>query len=302
MTNDLAIDQSLVETTLTELDFIAEHWADLLEARHPGTSRPWRQALLDPERRAEQARRDAEERAQRDPDAPGFTAAPLHIDVLDVIVDIWTTLDQLATTISPEWHDTDQGALVHRIEDIDQMLAFVRLWLPEALPDEPTNRKLWRITRRITSLGAEITRVLSLVRAGQILNGAICPWCRGITPRHPAGDATTLRVEEIPGSKTLGTDPVYAVVCWNPLCTPPDDKVGTWYRGRPAWPWHEWDWLAPQLIIRTPVLRETLTSETPDEDAVIPIVHSGRSGIDQTVCVEPASSGVLDGVRFIDAV
>ena len=109
-----------------------------------------------------------------------------------------------------------------------------------------------------------------------------------------------MRVEEIPGSATLGTEPAAAVVCWNPLCTPPDDQVGTWYRGRPAWPWHEWEWLADRLIIAEPTRNRSLLTETPTSFYLAPIVHSGRSGIDQSVRIEPPKIATLDGVRDKD--
>jgi hypothetical protein len=62
--------------TLTEMAFIADNWTDLLEARQPGTARPWRQALLDPERRAAMAQRDREERATATPTHPASPAPP----------------------------------------------------------------------------------------------------------------------------------------------------------------------------------------------------------------------------------
>lgn len=293
------------EDTLVELGFITEHWDDLLELRQPGTRRPWRQALIDPERRAQNAQRDREERAVRDPDAPGFTSAPEHIDILDVIVGIWTTIDELVALISPDWRRTTAGGAIDRpaaehgparVTEITTMVDFIHLWLPTADTDP---RRLARITRRLGTLNTEISRVLSLVRAGQLLNGALCPWCRGVTPKHPAGGATTLRVEEIPGSRTLGTDPAAAVVCWNSLCEPPEHEVGNWYRGRPAWPWHEWDWLADRLIIADRPRVGGLLTETQFGDSV-PVIHSGRSGVDQALCVTPTSAGALAGVRFID--
>jgi hypothetical protein len=117
-----------------------------------------------------------------------------------------------------------------------------------------------------------------------MLAGAICPWCRGCTPKHPAGGAVTMRVEEIPGSPTLHTEPIAAVVCWNPLCTPSDDQFTITYLGRPAWSQHEWDWLANRLITADPPTRTVMA---PPETSVAPIVHSGRSGVDQAVCVAP---------------
>jgi hypothetical protein len=254
-------DDAFVDQVLTDLAFITEHWTDLLENRQPGTARPWRQALIDPERRAATLARDRDERAERDPDAPGFTSAPLHVDVLDVITDIWVTLDELANLISPDWRNTRAAGALDRtnvethapapVTHINGMVALIRTWLPVTAPALPEHRGD-RIARRLHALTTDVDRVLGLVRAGQLLNGATCPWCRGVTPKHPAGGAITMRVEQIPGSTRMGTEPAPAVVCWNPLCDPPEDKCGTRYRGRPAWPWHEWDWLSQLLIVADP--------------------------------------------------
>jgi hypothetical protein len=37
-----------------------------------------------------------------------------------------------------------------------------------------------------------------------------------------------------------------AIVCDGGMCDPPSKDVGTWWRGMPAWPIYEWDWLAKQ--------------------------------------------------------
>lgn len=304
-------DPNTTERILTDLAFVTDHWNDLLEARQPGTPRPWRQALLDPERRTAMAARDRDERTNRDPDAPGFTSAPEHVDVLDVLVDTWTTLDELTATISPDWRRTRPGRAIprtaaehgpDRLTDIHPMADFIRLWLPETDTDPD---KLARITRQLAALTTEITRVLGLIRAGQLLTGATCPWCRGVTPHHPAGGATTLRVEEIPARPANQYRPaveaVPVVVCWNPLCEPSDADCGTRWRGRPAWPWHEWDWLAKRLIIaEQPAIPRTAAVTFWDDPAIYPIVHSGRSGIDQAIGVVRPHDPVLNGRRFSD--
>jgi hypothetical protein len=97
-----------------DLDFIEEHWPSLCESRRIGTSRPWRQALLDPEVRAAQLARDREDREVRDPDAPGFTSAPEYVDVLDVMVAVWVVLDELVHRISPDWRRSRAGGALDR--------------------------------------------------------------------------------------------------------------------------------------------------------------------------------------------
>ncbi len=38
------------------------------------------------------------------------------------------------------------------------------------------------------------------------------------------------------------------VVCQSDrACEPPERDCGTWVRGRPAWPWNEWDWLGQRI-------------------------------------------------------
>lgn len=269
---------------LADLAFLHERWGDLLETRLPGTPRPWRQALIDPERRAAMIDRDRDERRERHPDAPGFTSAPEHVEVLDVIVAVWTEIDLLSETISPDWRRTPEAAAVRRVSEIEVMTGFVRFWLPVAVQDctEELAAKLRASSRRFSNLTAEASRVLGLIRAGQLLSGAVCPWCRGVTPRHPAGGQTTMRVEEIAASKNAtelrpAVEAVHAVVCWNPLCKPDESACGTWYRGRPAWPWHEWEWLEKRLITAEPRV-SVRTRVVPEDFTIVPVDHSGRGG------------------------
>jgi hypothetical protein len=292
-----------------DLDFVEEHWPDLCELRRPGSPRPWRQALLDPEHRAAQVLRDREERANRDPDAPGFTSAPEHVDVLDVMVEVWIVLDELVARISPDWRRSRTGHAAGRgqaefgpprFAHVQPMIEFTRTWLTMAaeerldIADAPANRLRW--------LTAEISRVLGLVRAGQLLSGALCSFCRGVTPKQPAGGTTTLRVEEVAPRKHAtalrpAVEGVHAVVCWNPLCNPPDEDCGTRYRGRPAWPWHEWEWLAKRLIIADPPAAPPTPATFWADPAVFTIVHSGRTGVDQAVAIVSPSDGILDSAR-----
>jgi hypothetical protein len=278
-----------------DLDFVEDNWPSLCESRRIGTPRPWRQALLDPDVRAAQLARDREERELRDPDAPGFTSAPEHVDVLDVMVAVWVALDELVHRISPDWRRSRAGGAKNRAQaehgpsrftEVDPMLEFVRLWIGAVNEVEPGIAR--GPAQQLHTLTSEISRVLGLVRAGQLLSGAVCPWCRGVTPKHPAGGATTLRVEEIAKAKHAtdlrpAVEAVHAVVCWNPLCDPDQEDCGTRYKGRPAWPWHEWEWLAKRLIIAEPQITQstplTLAFEDGRPYTLAPVERSGRSGI-----------------------
>lgn len=84
-----------------------------------------------------------------------------------------------------------------------------------------------------------IARALCLVYDGQRLD-VVCPWCAGRTEAAPVGGEKTWRVRELPGD-------LIAIVCESGTCEPPPRSVGTWWRGQPAWPIWEWDWLAKQM-------------------------------------------------------
>ena len=293
---------------LLDLDFVDEHWPDLIESSRPGTRRPWRQPLLDPERRAELAARDRDERANRDPDAPGFTAAPVHLDVLAAAVELWLIVHELTEAIATRTlrsyvpgRDRDERQLasnlllpelqLRRLDELPGMTAFVRAWLDHAVTE-------WDVdvtdpARRLARSCREVQRLLSLVRGGQLLARAVCPWCGGVTAKHPAGGAATLRVEEIVSARPAkdgrpARDAVFAVVCWNPVCDPPDADCGKRWRNHPAWPSWEWDWLAPRLLKADPVVNapSLLTLDAPrvfvtvdgEQVEVKPVVHSGRTG------------------------
>jgi hypothetical protein len=121
----------------------------------------------------------------------------------------------------------------------------------------------------------------------------------------PGRRSDHLRVEEIAPAKHAtelrpAVESVHAVVCWNPLCQPDDESCGTRYRGRPAWPWHEWEWLAKRLIVADPPVTPVRPATFWDDPATFVIVHSGRSGVDQAVAVMPPRERVLDGLRFED--
>ena len=135
---------------LLDLGFVTEHWDALAESQIPGTRRPWRQPLLDAERRAELAARDRDDRATRDPDAFGFTSAPLHLDVLDTAVEVWLIVGELVEAIGKHairmvpGKDRDERSLathlvglpvmqLRRLDELPGMLGFVQSWLPTAV-------------------------------------------------------------------------------------------------------------------------------------------------------------------------
>ena len=68
-----------------------------------------------------------------------------------------------------------------------------------------------------------------------------CPWCGGRTKSMPSG-SLTLRVHVSP-QDAGGT----FAVCENPDCPVPEEHCGTRHHGRPAWPYHELDWLNDRI-------------------------------------------------------
>lgn len=287
--------QDVDEVTLQlgyDLQFVLEHWEQLLELRIPGTARPWRQPLMDPRSREVMAARDREERAVRDPDAPGFTLAPNHIDVLSVVVDVWVTVDELATRIAATLHQPQRRpADLRKIELLDaEQLETIRVFFETAAAH---NKRLRTLAQKLGRLTGEVTRALSIVRPGQLLDGAMCPWCLGVTDDRPEGGATTMRVEEIAAARPANEhrsaiEAVYAVVCWNPTCTPPETDVHNWHHTRPAWPAREWDWLAERLIVAQGEwdrLGNLVVEVAPDGgDQVAPVDHSPRPGVSVMPC------------------
>lgn len=224
-----------------DLNFLIDHWADLLEARLRGTPRPWSEPAASLERRAEADAKARAERLERSDVAPGERMAPLHIDVLDVIVDLVATADDLAERLA-QHHGAVEAPLAasSAFSDPRPHLRLVgRLCGDlEADEDQVTAALLAHARAELRRLGDDVAAALGLIRDGQVLK-ALCPWCGGRTTDKPVGGGHTLRV------RNRHDGPV--IVCHGVGCEPPEADCGTWIHGRPAWPQHEWDWLAQRL-------------------------------------------------------
>lgn len=222
----------------SDLVWLAEHTPDITEARLKGTARPWQQpADLTPEQRRSQSDRAAVERAERTTAAIGEHPAPLHLDVLDLLVDLLCVADDIAEQVA-------QAAGVDRLPpassafaDPEPYLRYAAQHLAAAYDADPGLEG--GVVEDARRLRTEVARHLGELTTGQVLQ-AECPWCHGFTADHPQGGAFTLRVRTLPGDLT-------AVVCQNDLCDPPDGDCGNRWRGRPAWPIHEWNWLADRI-------------------------------------------------------
>lgn len=225
-----------IRGVIRDLNLLESLYPDLVEARLKGTPRPWREPTMSTEQRAAADRLAREERLERDY-CPGERPAPLHIDVLDVLVDLLCVADETHEHVA-------QTAGVERLPyassafaDPTPYLAFIRQHITAATEADPGMATV--VEDNFRHLIQDVTSALALLRDGQTLK-APCFVCGGKTPETPVGGAFTLRVTTLP-------DETPAVVCRNPLCAPSEQDCGTWHRGAPAWPLQEWPWLADRI-------------------------------------------------------
>jgi hypothetical protein len=186
-----------------DAQWIIRRWADLLDYREPGTPRPWRQ--------------------QTGPGQPSTaedtTPAPLDLDTLDLIHRITTTTRNLANTIAHTLDEHPPKPTQHPGPQLRYITAR-HPHTPELLQAR-AEHTIHRIRARMTEQFAENPD-------GQLLR-TDCPWC------HRPG----LRIRLI--GPEHHQQP--AVVCEHDGCNPSPAQCGLWWRGRPAWPLHEWEWL-----------------------------------------------------------
>lgn len=195
--------------------WITARWEDLAETRLPGTPRPWRQTATprttDPEVRARAALAHA--------------PAPLDLDTLDLMDRIIRTVRQLALAVAAELgHARIQDRIArHRADHPGEYLVY--LARHHASTEERTREHL---EARLRSIRDRMTEQFAERSDGQYLR-ADCPSCR-----RPG-----LRIRLIGPEHAL--QPV--IVCEHDGCNPTTGMCGTWWRGHPAWPFHEWEWL-----------------------------------------------------------
>jgi hypothetical protein len=212
---------------------IAQLWPLLATTRIPGTPRPWRPAELTSEQRED---RDAQLRVDRHMAEIFLEAqpAPLHLDVLD-------TLSTLHAALLGASCDLEAGDGVNpparmvaprpcwpsAVRDPSPLIDWCRS-AARSMPDGiPLDHAAWDILHSIET-------ALSIIYDRQHL-AADCPWCHGGIQRKPSW-----RVRLLPGQMP-------AIVCESGICTPPEQDAGTWWRGNPAWPLWEWEWLAQRV-------------------------------------------------------
>lgn len=201
-------------------DWITHRWDDLQDLIVKGTPLPWREHNLTPEQRSAL---DAQARAERHTQGTlGDTPAPIHLTALDLTTEIYTHIQDLLVTIAPpkigHWAATNHPP--------------IRLLL-SYLKDHPaTEDEAAAINHTLHRAKAAMAALFSEVTDGQRLK-CDCPWCHQPT--------LTIRLIGPDGAQ----QPV--VRCESGVCEPPSADCGTWHRGLPAWPFHEWDWLSQRI-------------------------------------------------------
>ncbi len=216
-----------------DLLWLADHVTDITDARLKGTQRPWQQpADLTPTQAEARDVQAASERADRSVLSIGEHPAPLHLDVLDLLVDLLATADDLAERVA-------QAAGVERLPPAASAMADPTPYLRHAaehlaaavMYDQQLGH---HVEAEAVRLRYDVAKALGEFVYGQRLL-ALCPWCRG-----GAEQGFTLRVREVHGHP--------AVVCESGTCEPPEADCGNWHRGLPAWPLDtEGAWLADRI-------------------------------------------------------
>lgn len=238
------------DRAIADLRWVIAYWPDLHDSRLFGTPTPWRRPQLTPEQVAE---RDHAAWLERTGDALGASPAPLRVPVLDVLTDLLTDAadlaDELAAALTcPSMEPPSTG-----LADPRPYLEFAARRLAEV---DDADLGAWAYERSRVMV-ATVARALGLVYDGQVLD-VECPWCRGVTPETPGGGARTWRVRDLFGGRSCERGQPYrrfcteceqqiVITCENAGCEPLSRCVGTWWRGQPCWPLHDWDWLSEQV-------------------------------------------------------
>ena len=200
----------------------------------PGTARPWRAPSITDERRNEMDALAKAERHERTDIAPGDSPDPYNFGVADLLVEILMCSDLMAEQVA---QDAGWDRLPHASSsyaDPTPFLRYVEVILNAGVEVE-TCAYISEVCAPLVKAGAQMCGIFA---DGQLLAG-LCPWCGGKSSRTPVGGSPTLRVH----TGAAGA----LIVCEGGMCEPPSADVGMHWRGFPAWPVHEWSWLANRL-------------------------------------------------------
>lgn len=230
-----------VERVIRDLDYLVEAWPALVVLKIPGSARSW---VETPRRAGVLSEADAERLGKKGVPRP----APADVGVLDLLARIAATADDLARTIvvTAELDNLEADPPIYAEEflpttsvtaDPRPWMRTTATWLAEA--HDADARTLPWVEGQLAPLIAAAARLLGDVRDGQVMNG-ICPWCYGAT-----SSGVGERTMQIHYPVTEDDEPL--VICRGVNCSPPSSACGSRFRGQPAWPIREWDWLSKML-------------------------------------------------------
>jgi hypothetical protein len=211
------------------LDWIYTRWFDLRSTMQRGTPKPWREPTLTPEQRSLIDALARTEKLERGAFTLGESPAPIHLDALDHAIALTKTMARFARATATELghHAVLIRAATHRYDDPLLLIRYLRAHLDHMTPD-----LCIRVEEEAAIIRARLTHHFAEVSDGHRIK-ADCPYC----------DQPTLHLRVI-GPKHRG-EPV--IRCESGTCEPDEGSCGTWHRGMPAWPFHEWDWLVKQI-------------------------------------------------------
>lgn len=241
-----------LDAALADIDWITERWPDLRALVTGQTHRSWKHALtqLDSVQRAEANRQAWLDRHDVLGETIGEAPAPLDVGILDVLADVLMRCDMLHDHVAQTVGHPRLPAASGIDDDPRPFLAYTRQLLPEACQDDPDMAEA--AAERLRGIRATMVAELGDMEDGQRIR-AICPFCMGRTHRFPVGGAFTLTIRVVPvthrrqdGTQEEHHEPI--IVCESGDCRPFAAECSRWHRGRPAWPWPEWEWLAQRLI------------------------------------------------------
>lgn len=219
---------------IDDINWLLDAWDPLREARIKGTPRPWKMADTTPEQRAQADARARAEKTERGAFVLGESPAPIHLDVLDQILDVGIRARQLAIQHAEAVGDAPALVYLSRVQNPDAVRLLQYLTTTTTRLDD--NDLLTHTGTVLRGLRVETAKHFAEVVEGQRLK-AYCPWCDGnetlkfrlIGPRHA---------------------PEIVVRCESGACEPPEADCGCW-TGRglalPTWRLYEWEWLAGRI-------------------------------------------------------
>jgi hypothetical protein len=224
----------LVNVSALDLYWLADHSADLAEMRLKGTPRPWQQAAQwDAEAREAADYAAATERAERSPMALGEHPAPLHLDVLDLLVNVVAEADRIAEVVAQVAGVDRMASASSPFIDPAPYFRHAARWLHQAAEADPVIGA--RVELDAARLRLEVSRALGITQRLAPLEAA-CPWCGG-----GVAAARTLYIRETRDGRAV-------VVCQSGACEPPEADCGERWRGHPAWDVAtEGAWLADRI-------------------------------------------------------